>query len=43
MKSIKTQKSQIEKLEDLGLSILLKKADRSKKVSRAVVMKKLEK
>ncbi len=31
----------IEEVEDLGMSILMKEADRTKKVSRATIMKKL--
>lgn len=31
----------IEEVEDFGMSILMKEADRTKKVSRATIMKKL--
>lgn len=33
---------EIEEVEDLAMSILLKKADRNKKVSRETIMKKLK-
>ena len=33
---------EIEEVEDLAMSILMKKADRSKKVSQETIMKKLK-
>ena len=33
---------EIEEVEDLAMSILMKKTDRSKKVSRETIMKKLK-
>ena len=32
----------VEEMEDLGLSVLMKSADRSKKVSRETILKKLK-
>ena len=39
---ITTIEIDVEEIEDLGLSMLMKEADRNKKVSREVVMKKLK-
>ena len=33
---------EMEEVEDLAMSVLMKKADRSKKVSRQTIMKKLK-
>ncbi len=33
---------EMEEIEDRGMSILMKQADRKKKVSREVIMKKLK-
>lgn len=32
----------IEEVEDLGLAVLMKEADRSKKISRNIIVKKLQ-
>ncbi|MEI6748368.1 MAG: hypothetical protein ACOYMF_00225 [Bacteroidales bacterium] len=39
---IKTRKLSEEEIEDIGMSILMKSADRTKKVSRGKVISKLE-
>ena len=39
---ITTIEIDLEEIEDLGMSILMKEVDRNKKVSREVVMKKLK-
>lgn len=39
---IQSKVMEIEEVEDLAMSILMKKADRSKKVSRETIMKKLK-
>jgi len=39
---IQSKVMEMEEVEDLTMSILMKKADRSKKVSRETIMKKLK-
>jgi 7-cyano-7-deazaguanine synthase in queuosine biosynthesis len=39
---VSTRVMDIEDMEDYGMSVLLKEADRSKKASREAVMKKLK-
>lgn len=39
---VQSTEMEIDEIEDLALSLLMKKADRNKKVSRETIMKKLK-
>lgn len=39
---VSTRLMDVEEIEDIGMSILMKKVDRTKKISRETIMKKLK-